>query len=307
MNTQESCTILSPNNKTEECAKFIIDDCTKVFALSDIMVVDREYTFGCWVRSDDAGAIIVHGKSCSSTTDWQRFYHTFLADEVDLYLAFTEPGTYYIYHAQLEIGNKATDWNPAPEDADSRFDENESAIEDTKDAVDETNNRVSTVEASLQLLADSVITRVTDEDGNTSTLEQKGTGWVFSLSDLEGTVADALDAIAALSEEQASVLQAVDTLKSSVDEHATLTDYVVISEYNGQPCIELGEIGGDFKLRITNTEMYFMAGSVILTTVTNQKMIAEKIEVKQELQQGGFVWMLHGNGNLGLIWKGVDS
>lgn len=139
MNTQESCVITCPNNKTEECAKFIIDDLTGVFTLTDLMVIGRRYTFGCWVRSDEAGTLIVNGGSASSTSDWKRFTHTFVADSVDLSFAFAIPGTYYIYNSQLEVGNKATDWVPAPEDTD--------------EAISETNERVdnATTEANDQM------------------------------------------------------------------------------------------------------------------------------------------------------------
>lgn len=125
MNVQESCTITSPDNKLEECAKFIIDDRTKAFVLSDVMVVDREYTFSCWIRSDEDGSVITQGKTFSSTIDWQRLVYTFTASDIDLSIVFSSVGTYYIYHPQLEIGNKATDWSPAPEDhteeMDTRF------------------------------------------------------------------------------------------------------------------------------------------------------------------------------------------
>lgn len=307
MSTLSSQEVISPANKSEECPVFVIEDAREAFTFADVTAANGEYTVSFWIKSDAVGSISIHGSTINTGTNWLYKAVTYTATDVDLIFDFETAGTYYIYHLQLESGNKATDWAPAPEDTDDRFSDTEKAIEDTQESVTETNGRVSTVEASLQLLADSVITRVTDEEGKTTTLRQTGTGWTFSLSDLEGTVSDALDALATLSEEQASVLQSVDALKTTVAEHSVLTDYVVIGEYNGQPCIELGEVGGDFKLRITNTEMYFMAGAMILTTVTNQKMVAEKIEVRQELQQGGFVWMLHGNGNLGLIWKGVDS
>lgn len=307
MNTQESCTILSPINKTEECAKLIIDDLMNVFTLSDIMVVGREYTFSCWVRSDEAGTIIVHGKSFSSTTDWQRFTHTFNASDVDLPIAFSLTGTYYIYHPKLEVGNKATDWTPAPEDVDQDIADANEAIQENTNAIDDALQTIASAQLEIDGLKGSVVTTTADENGNVSALTQVGTGWTFDLSNLELTIGSALDSIATLQEQREETLGAIDSLKLSIEEHDTLKDYVHIGEYEGKPCIELGEIGGDFKLRITNTEMYFMAGSVILTTVTNQKMIAEKIEVKQELQQGGFIWMLHGNGNLGLQWKGVSS
>ncbi len=307
MSIVSSCTITNPYGKTDECAQFTIDDLTTAFTFNDIMIVDKDYTFSFWVKSEAEGNVIVGGSSFATSTEWAQYSTTFKAVSTDLYMPFGAVGTYYIYHPQLESGTLATDWTPAPEDVDEDITGASEAASNAQQTADDNAERVSTVEASLQILADSVITRVTDENGDTTVLEQAGTGWVFSLDDLEKSVSEALTTIAALSEDQASVLLAIDALKGSVGEHGELTDYITISTYNNQPCIELGEVGGDFKLRITNTEMYFIAGSAILTTITNQKMIAEKIEVIQELQQGSFVWMLHGDGNLGLLWKGGST
>lgn len=299
-NTIESYFTVSPAGKDEECAKFVIDDVTMAYVLSSIATVGTEYTFSCWIKSDSSGAVTVGGKAVDTTVEWIKCSASFIAGSIDFPIFFNTVGTYYIYHPQLETGTMATDWTPSPDDVDDRFATTDQAISNNKDAIDDANNRMSLAEASLQVLADSVVTLATDDDGNTSVLQQKGTGWIFSLGNLENTVNDALDALAQLTEGQDATQLAIDSLKRSVAEHAELQDYVVVSEYNGQPCIELGEIGGEFKLRITNTEMYFMAGAMILTTVTNKKMIAEKIEIRDELQQGQFVWKTRINGNLGL-------
>lgn len=300
MNVLETCTIDNPFDKSDECIKIIIYDTAEWFVLSDIMNVSGVYTFSAWIKSDASGSLTVGESYLETSPGWIQCKATFTADTVDLNIVFSTPGTYYIYHPQLEIGTMATDWTPAPEDTDDRLATTDQAISDNKNAIDDANNRVSLAEASLQVLADSVVTLATDDEGNTSVLQQKGTGWIFSLGNLENTVSEALDALAQLTEGQDATQLAIDSLKRSVAEHAELQDYVVVSEYNGQPCIELGEIGGEFKLRITNTEMYFMAGAMILTTVTNKKMIAEKIEIRDELQQGSFVWKTRANGNLGL-------
>ena len=116
MNTVETCTITGPDNKTDECAKFIIDDGSFVYTLSDIMMTGRNYTFSCWVKSEAEGNIVVSESVFTSSTEWQYFKHTFTAEDVDLSIGFVTAGTYYVYHAQLELGTIATDWSPAPED-----------------------------------------------------------------------------------------------------------------------------------------------------------------------------------------------
>ena len=86
-----------------------------------------------------------------------------------------------------------------------------------------------------------------------------------------------------------------------------MADYVIITTYNGQPCIELGEGENNFKLRITNTQIQFADGTTIPAYLNNEKLYIEKAEVKNELQFGGFAWRIRSNGNVGLMWKGVNS
>lgn len=116
MNTVETSTIVCPDNKTDECAKFIIDDGTFVYTLSDVMMVGRKYTFSCWTKSEADGMIVVSGSATETSTEWQYFAHTFTSDNTDLSIGFATAGAYYIYHPKLEIGTIATDWSPAPED-----------------------------------------------------------------------------------------------------------------------------------------------------------------------------------------------
>ena len=137
MNTVETSTIVCPDNKTDECAKFIIDDGTFVYTLSDVMMVGRNYTFSCWTKSEADGMIVVSGSATETSTDWQYFAHTFTSDNTDLSIGFATAGAYYIYHPKLEIGTIATDWSPAPEDLDS------------EEALSEINDRVQTIHSSI--------------------------------------------------------------------------------------------------------------------------------------------------------------
>lgn len=122
MNTVESFLTISPFNETEECAKFTISDPSKVFMFSNIASVGREYTFSTWIKSaNDSGAIsiVIGGKEfIATTTDWTRCEVTFTASSRSIPLRFSDVGICYLYKSKLEIGNKVTDWTPAPEDID---------------------------------------------------------------------------------------------------------------------------------------------------------------------------------------------
>lgn len=142
VNLLESYSIENPQNEVDTCAKFTIDDITAPFILNNITTVNEQYTFSLWIKSEESGSIQVYDKTFASMTEWQKYSTVFTANDTKLNIYFTNTGTYYIYHPKLEIGNKATDWTPAPEDLDStvsdlttRVVETETAIESTKDEI----------------------------------------------------------------------------------------------------------------------------------------------------------------------------
>ena len=73
------------------------------------------------------------------------------------------------------------------------------------------------------------------------------------------------------------------------------------------PCLELGKEGSTFKVRITNKEIQFIDGQSIPAYISNQKLVIEKADVDNELRFGNFVWKERENGNMGLVWEGVNS
>ena len=73
------------------------------------------------------------------------------------------------------------------------------------------------------------------------------------------------------------------------------------------PCLELGAEDSAFKVRITNKEIQFIDGQSIPAYISNQKLVIEKADVDNELRFGNFVWKERENGNMGLVWEGVNS
>lgn len=104
-----------------------------------------------------------------------------------------------------------------------------------------------------------------------------------------------------------SIMYSLNGSQRDISDLGLLGEYVKVSTYEGEPCIELGEKDSDFKLVITNTKIQFMEGTTIPAYINNQSLYINKAVVEEELQQGGFVWKARSNGNLGLIWKGVNN
>ena len=82
-----------------------------------------------------------------------------------------------------------------------------------------------------------------------------------------------------------------------------------MGDTGGTPYIELGQQDGDFKVRITNTEMAFMQGTDKIAYITNNQLYIQSSVVTDEMKIGatdGFIWKRRGNGHMGLRWVNGD-
>lgn len=207
----------------------------------------------------------------------------------------------YIRAVKFEVGNKATAWSPALEDM--------ATVQDAEKAHSAASNAQTTAdnaETLIKQLSDSISMLVTDGNG-TSLMTQTENGWTFSTADIQTNVSNVAQNLNTLTNELGSTSNAVNVLKQAVADLGEIAEYVKIGTYEGEPCIELGEGDSEFKMRITNTQIMFMEGSNIVAYISNQSLHIKKAVVEEELQQGGFVWKVRSNGNMGLIWKGVSS
>lgn len=205
------------------------------------------------------------------------------------------------WRPKIEYGNKATDWTPAPEDMASSTDVNE--VRDEVNAVD---IKVDAAQSLIQQLTDSISMLVTDGNG-TSLMTQTENGWTFSTAKIQSDIVSAAENLDALTNELGNTNNTVDVLQRAVDDLGEIAEYVKIGTHEGEPCIELGEGDSDFKLLITNTRIMFMEGSSVVAYINNKSLHVKKAVIEEELQQGGFVWKIRNNGNMGLAWKGVTG
>lgn len=206
-----------------------------------------------------------------------------------------------VRRVKVEIGTNCTDYTPAPEDMATA--EEATHAQTTADSAQQT---ADNAESLIKQISDNIAMLVTDGNG-TSLMSQTDDGWVFSTADLQKTVDATSEGLESLVNELGSTNSVVDVLQQAVDDLGVLTDYIKIGTYENEPCIELGETDSEFKLRITNTQVVYTEGSSVLAYFTNQSMHIKKAVIEEELQQGGFVWKVRSNGNMGLVWKGVTS
>ena len=324
MNTVASCSLIGPYNKTDECAKFVIDDLTYPYKFSDVANIGTVYTLSIWVKSDEGGSVSIGNKGFSVTSDWTHCAVTFTATSNDIFMYFLATGTYYVYHAQLEIGTKATDWTPSPEDVDQSIGVAQDAADNAQDTADNAQDTADNAYAQFEILQDSLRMLVTktvttyDEEGNVieehseSVMTQTENGWTFDMTSIKTDINNVAGNLDSLRNEYNETDQVVQGLSSNVSDIEEKTAYITLTTESDQPCIELGSKDADgnpsdFKVRITNTDIKFMEGSVTPAYISNEYLNIEKAIVKEELQQGKFIWRARENNNLGLIWIGGDD
>lgn len=216
---------------------------------------------------------------------------------------------------QGEITSKV--WQQDIDTAKEELSTDYSSLEQTVDGLSTTvashtveladnDSRITVAQSTINQLVDSISMLVTDANGS-SLMTQTDTGWTFSTAEMQSTIDDTSTKLGALTEEVGDVDLAVEVLQQAVSDLGVLSEYVKITTYEDEPCVELGEGDSDFKLRITNTRMMFTEGSTVLAYFNNQSLHVKKVVVEDELQQGGFVWTTRSNGHLSLVWKGVES
>ena len=157
MSTLTAYATTSPYGKTEECAQFGILDAREIYTLFGVAFVGEIYVLSFWVRSDSSGSLTVCNVTIPTTTEWEKYSIPFNASSEDLAFDFESAGTYYIYHAQLEVGNKVTGWMPSPEDTDEqissvneRVDSAETSITQNAESIASVAERTTTVETGLK-------------------------------------------------------------------------------------------------------------------------------------------------------------
>lgn len=133
MNIREDATIQSPIEKEEECAKFVIDNIDSPFVLNKVMKKGNEYILGFYVKSEADGILKIADRTIETNENWTRHEIKINSDEENLSIWFKEIGTYYFYHTQLELGNKATDFVESPDDTDEKISKTWTLAEQTSD------------------------------------------------------------------------------------------------------------------------------------------------------------------------------
>lgn len=283
MNTLESIAITSPFGKAEECALFVVDDATCPFTLSDITNTNQEYTFSFWAKSEAEGSLSIYNKKHATSTGWERYKITFTAESNDLLLFFDVAGTYYIYHPQLEIGNMATDWTPAPEDVDSAIETKGDEL--AQSIVEQSASLTATCEGMI-LEALKTYTETDDFDSFKSTIESQ---------------------LALLADEMTLKFTQTTTELESVNadlqnKFNTITKYFTF-DING---MTIGQLDNPYKVIIDNDRYSMTANGAEVMWISNGEVHTPEISITHKMNLFGLVFEKDAAGNVNCEYVGGE-
>lgn len=205
---------------------------------------------------------------------------------------------------KFEIGNMSTDYSKAPEDiasVEQVIDVNQKT-EDIKSEVNSYKERLAEINVITEEIQNCISMLVTDANGN-SLMTQTEDGWTFNIDKINKSVNDISKGLDNLQNELGNTSSTINELSKAVANVSKISAYVKIRLEENKPCIELGTGDNNFKLLITNTDIRFMEGSSVPAYINNKSLYIKKAIVEEELKQGSFSWVIHGSGNLGLMWK----
>lgn len=255
--------------------------------------VGEIYTFSAWMSVDKNGGERIQNLDESHqviasntilTTGWSRIWVTFKALQANSNVCFYTDqhdfGYVYLLGMKLEIGNKATDWSPAPEDLQA-------------DAANKANTALSEskkyTDAQLKITSDSITSTVTNMQ---SSIDQ-------TAESIKSTVAatyvnnETLSSYATksqLEQTSTSLTSRIQTTEKTVSGMSTtvknVNDYMTFARENNQPTLTIGSSSSSFRTKLTNTSEKFMQGD---QTIMELDGVTSTVKASQ-VQMGHYQW-----------------
>ena len=224
----------------------------------------KKYTWSVYIKASkninigSVGSEQYGQRTCSVTNAWQRFKHTFTANDNARY-AFTfyssslwAVGDIVWYHSLILVeGDKAPTWVPAPEDVDASI----KTVSDKTSTLEQTVNGFSGRISSVETTANNASSKVTEITA--------------TVNGLTTTVANKTDKGAIIS----TINQSAEAIKIQASK-LELTGYVTMTNLStsGQTTID----GGNIKTG-TITAAKIASGSITATQIAGSTITAAKI------------------------------
>lgn len=202
-----------------------------------------------------------------------------VTDQIIYIRGLNKIGTFKFGKPKLEIGNKATDWTPAPEDVDEAINtertERQSAIETKANEI--------TSKVSETYVSNSAFEHYQNTVSTQFTQTKKDFTWSInqSVTDAKNEMSGQID----------SVNGRLDGLKQTTD---NVNSYMSFDN----DALTLGKSDSAFKTKITNQEWSIQKNGAKVTYINDQTMYITDGQFTQSLKIGAFGFVPRANGSL---------
>lgn len=239
--------------------------------------------FGLWLELGNIGIGAVLGKGTnygSLTFTCPNAASLTTLNCIDIYAVISSnTDTSTITKIKLELGNKATDWTPAPEDVDNAINEERT----TRQSAIETKANEITSKVSETYVSNSAFEHYQNTVSSQFTQTKKDFTWSInqSVTDAKNEMSGQID----------SVNGRVDGLKKTTD---NVNNYMSFDNDG----LTLGKSDSAFKTKITNQEWSIQKNGAKVTYINDQTMYITDGQFTQSLKIGNFGFVPRANGSL---------
>lgn len=257
------------------------------------LVLGQTYTISFYAKCDSNVQLEIKDDSYNNVAlayatidskDWKLYSTTFVVgikkDTPKVcFLTRQDSATIYIKKIKLELGNKNTDWTPAPEDVDEAINtertERQSAIETKANEI--------TSKVSETYVSNSALNHYKEEVSTQFSQTKSDFTWSINQS-----VADAKNE---MNGQISSVNGRLDGLKQTAD---NVNNYMSFDNDG----LTLGKSDSAFKTKITNQEWSIQKNGAKVTYINDQTMYITDGQFTQSLKIGNFGFVPRANGSL---------
>lgn len=229
------------------------------------------FGYNTGVSGAENGTRYINTLTTGSSHDTWRIYLCINPTATSQYVYFKLP--------KLEIGNKPTDWTPAPEDVDNAINEERT----TRQSAIETKANEITSKVSETYVSNSAFEHYQKDVSSQFTQTKKDFTWSInqSVTDAKNEMSGQID----------SVNGRVDGLKQTTD---NVNNYMSFDNDG----LTLGKSDSAFKTKITNQEWSIQKNGAKVTYINDQTMYITDGQFTQSLKIGNFGFVPRANGSL---------
>lgn len=237
--------------------------------------------FGLWLELGNIGIGVVLGKGTnygSLTFTCPNTASLTTLNCIDIYAVISSnTDTSTITKIKLELGNKATDWTPAPEDQEQYVDDKIAASEKTteesyKALISQTAKDITAIVQNVQK----------ETSANSTSISEMSTNFKVTADGLSATKS------------------AVKTLTDAVNGTVSKEEMQKYIRWNGD-YLELGNSAQPFKCKLSNTELAFYQNTDKVAWITNKELYILKAIIAQSIGCGNFLFVDEGDLGFSLI------